>query len=218
MNTNIKTLLSNFISPLSCAVCGRPLKTGLFCDRCGMTVSKNTLDSKFYRSDCFAYFFYTNKVANFINAFKERRKLSYAADLAKLMAPHLKKTVKRLNPSFIVPVPDFGEIGASLEIPTTELLCQELSKQLGIRYSGKILRKIKRTEQQKNLNARDRAANLTGAFEVPKKYKNRVRRRTIFLVDDVSTTGATLAECKTALYTAGAAKVFCITVAKTMKF
>jgi predicted amidophosphoribosyltransferase len=63
--------------------------------------------------------------------------------------------------------------------------------------------------------ARDaRRANVDGAFRVARAAL--VHGRTIALVDDVSTTGATLRACRAALVAAGARRVTSVVLARTM--
>jgi phosphoribosylpyrophosphate synthetase len=56
---------------------------------------------------------------------------------------------------------------------------------------------------------------LRGAFAV--KYPERVRGRSVLIVDDVMTTGATASECAQVLLRAGASQVFVVTVARAIK-
>ena len=56
--------------------------------------------------------------------------------------------------------------------------------------------------------------NVAGAFTINAKYKDRLAGRTIILVDDVYTTGATVGACSKTLKRAGAAQVEIVTVAR----
>lgn len=70
------------------------------------------------------------------------------------------------------------------------------------------------TIAQFDLDRRHRAANVAGAFAVTPAQAAAVRGRWILLIDDVLTTGATLAACAMALERAGAAAVSAVTVAR----
>jgi ComF family protein len=76
------------------------------------------------------------------------------------------------------------------------------------------LTRARRTIAQFDLDRRDRARNVRDAFVVDPRATAAVRGRWILLVDDVVTTGATLAACATALESAGAYAVSAITVAR----
>jgi ComF family protein len=73
------------------------------------------------------------------------------------------------------------------------------------------LARTRRTKQQARLGARARAENLAGAFRATDAAL--VRGRTVALVDDVATTGATLAAGAHALRSAGAQRVVAWTIA-----
>lgn len=73
-----------------------------------------------------------------------------------------------------------------------------------------VLRRARATIAQFDLDRGDRAANVAGAFVAD----GPVRDRWVLLIDDVVTTGATLAACATALEAAGALGVSAIAVAR----
>jgi predicted amidophosphoribosyltransferase len=76
-----------------------------------------------------------------------------------------------------------------------------------------VLAQRRRVADQAGLSSAQRAANLSGAFRVA----SRVRWAVCVLVDDVVTTGATLAEAARALGAAGAAVPLAVTVAATRR-
>lgn len=71
------------------------------------------------------------------------------------------------------------------------------------------------TAEQASLDRAQRLANLRSAFGVPAAARPRLRGRRVALVDDVMTTGATVAACARALISAGAAEVLVYAVART---
>ena len=94
-----------------------------------------------------------------------------------------------------------------------ELIARHAADDLGIPFLP-LLRRSRATIAQFDLDRRDRARNVRGAFEVRSAERDHVRDRWVLLVDDVVTTGSTLAACATALYDAGAFGVSAVTVAK----
>lgn len=70
------------------------------------------------------------------------------------------------------------------------------------------------TPPQQGRPATDRAANVAGAFAVPRPAV--VRGRRILLLDDVTTTGATLAACRGSLQAAGAAAIGALALMRTL--
>lgn len=89
----------------------------------------------------------------------------------------------------------------------------------GLRHDGvptrvvPVLRQARRVRDQAGLTAQDRQVNLAGAFAV--RTPGAVAGRDCLLVDDVATTGATLAEAARALAAAGARVVGAAVVAVT---
>lgn len=88
-------------------------------------------------------------------------------------------------------------------------LARGIARELGVPENPRALRKRRRTRPQKSLVLRERLENLRGAFEPAARIAGRV-----LLVDDVLTTGATLAECADALRRAGATSVETAVVAR----
>lgn len=70
-----------------------------------------------------------------------------------------------------------------------------------------LIKRIKRTPPLKGGNAKQRHKLLKNAFAINRKYKDSIKGRSIILVDDVYTSGATTNACARALKAAGADKV-----------
>ncbi len=71
--------------------------------------------------------------------------------------------------------------------------------------------------QARSHGAKERKANLKGAFSLPsdsRPFRKELKGKTIWLIDDVATTGATLEECAKVLKKSGARHVFGIVVAR----
>ena len=79
------------------------------------------------------------------------------------------------------------------------------------------LRHVRRVEDQSGLGTAGRRGNLAGALAVKPLWHNVVRGRRCLLVDDVVTTGVTLAEAARALREAGAGGVAGATIAATQR-
>lgn len=97
-----------------------------------------------------------------------------------------------------------------------ELIARELVKhypQTAYQYDG--LYRIRPTLSQGHKNAKDRQRNVSRAFQANPRYS--FENKTILMIDDVFTTGATLNECAKTLYRAGAKEVNCLTLAKVVK-
>lgn len=113
----------------------------------------------------------------------------------------------------VTPVPLHRKEQRSRGFNQAELLATRLAAWLELPMLP-LLTKPYETLPQKELSASRRQGNLLGAFDVPEPAQ--AAGKTVLLVDDVITTGATLDECAKMLKLAGAAEVYAITAAGTV--
>lgn len=92
-------------------------------------------------------------------------------------------------------------------------LALAFAKQVDRPYAPLALHRKRRTPSQNGLSASGRARNVEGAFVVGKD----VVGKTIMMVDDVYTTGATINACAKALLKAGAARVDGVALARVVR-
>lgn len=92
-----------------------------------------------------------------------------------------------------------------------ELIACALARFRPVRVSRALIR-ARRTESQTHLSARDRRRNVRDAFAVTSDLS--VRNAVLVMVDDVTTTGATIRECALTLLDHGVREVRAITVAR----
>lgn len=95
------------------------------------------------------------------------------------------------------------------------LLVKELSQQTKIPYARRVLRKSKLTPPQVRLSGEERERGVKNSFYVSKGEE--VRGKSILLIDDVYTTGATVNECARVLLKTGAERVDVLTLAHAIK-
>jgi ComF family protein len=93
------------------------------------------------------------------------------------------------------------------------LIAAEISAAMNIPVADDLIVKTRRTSQQKLLSGTERRVNLINAFSVINKGK--IKGRNIILVDDICTTGSTLAEISSLLKANGASSVYCACCCKT---
>ncbi len=97
------------------------------------------------------------------------------------------------------------------------LLARGLASETGLRCEPELLIRNRATPSQGNRSADERHKNVRDAFQVnPRRLKN-LANKTIVLVDDVYTTGATVNECARVLKKAGAAAVHVLTVTRVVR-
>ena len=93
----------------------------------------------------------------------------------------------------------------------TKIIAQAINKP----HNMTNLVRIKNTASQGNKNYRMRVKNVKGAFAI--KNKELIKDKTILIVDDVHTTGATLTEISKILLKAGAKQIYAVCYAKVIK-
>lgn len=98
------------------------------------------------------------------------------------------------------------------------LLAQNLSRANAIAYDPFLLTRTRHTPSQGDMtSAKARRRNVRGAFAVPDARKHRLTGKSVLLVDDVFTTGATLNACAKALKAAGASRVNVLALARVVR-
>jgi competence protein ComFC len=169
----------------------------------------------------YALFDYRDEVVrHMIWALKYRRNRQIAKTFAILLYDFLIEEFSDLNvysdfdKPLLIPIPLFKKRFRERGFNQNELLAKELCKinenSLCILNTA-ILQKIKNTPHQTNLRRHKRLKNIIGAFSI--KNPEKIKNRNIVLLDDVTTTGATLAEARKVLLKAGAKKVISVAVA-----
>jgi ComF family protein len=118
---------------------------------------------------------------------------------------------------FLIPVPLHYYRLLKRRYNQSALLAQALAKASGVPCLPDALLRARATPSQGPLGLRARSRNVRGAFAVPPRRAARLAGRTLVIIDDVYTTGATTRECARALLKAGAAKVHVLTVARTVR-
>ena len=92
-----------------------------------------------------------------------------------------------------------------------ELIAQAVAKELGVAPVS-VLKKVRHNRPQSRLkDAAARRANVLGVYRVTDPAA--IAGKSVLLLDDILTTGATVSECARTLLTAGAKEVICATVA-----
>jgi ComF family protein len=98
------------------------------------------------------------------------------------------------------------------------LLAQGLGATSGRPVWVDALVRTRPTPTQGHRNCKERQSNVKGAFALNPQFRERIKDKTVVLVDDVLTTGATLNECSQTLLNAGAKNVKVMTLARVQGF
>ncbi|MBP0573342.1 ComF family protein, partial [Mycobacterium tuberculosis] len=113
----------------------------------------------------------------------------------------------RSGADLIVPVPLHPRRLLWRRFNQSALIGAVVADEIGVPLDAVALVRVRATAPQVGLKGTERADNVAGAFQVPAGAIERVAGRSILLVDDVITTGATASAAARALKRAGAARV-----------
>ena len=185
---------------------------GLMCSECRL------VPPQFTRA--VAYGVFGDEMREMIHLLKYERVRSMARPVgSRLAAAILMLEGSAANPLMVVPVPLHPQKekarGYNQALLLAEAALRELRRthpQWGFRLKNDILRRVRDTASQYSLTARQRRANLLGAFTVVEGAP--IVGREVLLVDDIYTTGATARECARVLRRAGASKVWVATATR----
>jgi ComF family protein len=143
---------------------------------------------------------------------KYGRKVALARTMARYMEPL--RGEWGCN-SIIVPVPLHRWRLWSRGFNQSVLVARELSTAWGITAGNRLLRRVRRTQPLKGMNHAQRRKAVAGAFAVTDA--DRIKGRTVILIDDVLTSGSTAEACATVLWRAGASRVELICWARVVR-
>ena len=232
--------------PRPCEVCGRPsdrpgrhvcadclnrlpfLPTDGCCRRCGRDAPG--LDGEFLCEDCRATKPHFDRAASalrfegcareMVNAFKFRNHLWLRADFADWLEAVARTRFRVEQIDVVMPMPATFAHRLDRGYNQCVYLARPLAKRLGLRFDSRALRRVGSPRRQGGLDEEDRRKNVVGTFEVrrPLSFCGVASTKpTVLLVDDIMTTGSTLSECARMLKDAGAGRVWCLTLAHSLR-
>ena len=193
-----------------CSRCARAVSPRLsLCPRCGLPAA----NTRFACGRCLqkappwqrliAVNDYVAPLSTLVKTWKFRAKPELALALARLLLLRLRQSASWDKPDTIIAVPLWRHRHWRRGYNQADVLCRPLARWLNIRYQPEALRRTRPTATQHQLSARLRKQNLKNAF----RLEFPVAGLHIALVDDVVTTGSTVAELSRLLLQNGAASV-----------
>ncbi len=120
----------------------------------------------------------------------------------------------RVKDSVLVPVPLHWKRMIKRGFNQAELLASRVAYRHNIRIDQRLLARTRPTATQHQLGKHERKQNVAGAFQANRKHTEGSH---VILVDDLLTSGATLASCASTLIDNGALSVSAITLAYATK-
>ncbi|HEY6171931.1 MAG TPA: ComF family protein [Candidatus Kapabacteria bacterium] len=129
-------------------------------------------------------------------------------NLAVITGRELTARLTKMEYDVIVPIPLHGTRLGERGYNQSEKLAEGISSVLNIPIAKKhLVKRTRQTPSQTGLTLEERQKNMEGAFALTDKGKEALREKRILLVDDVMTTGATMASATEALIKAEPTKV-----------
>jgi len=194
----------NFITLPYCNICGFPFEfsiEGQFsCAKCIVLPPKYDMSRSLFKFD--------QNSKNLVHAFKYSDQTNNAKMFAKLLLARYQTEIQ--NVDLVVPVPMHRWKRVFRNYNPAQILALELAKFMAKPMIPDVLIKKKWTISQIGLSKSKRSKNLNGSIKLGDKHS--VNGKTILLVDDVKTTGATSNLCSQVLKNAGAASVTLVTI------
>ena len=190
------------IEPPICPKCGRPQPSGILCSSClSWQANIDGIRSPFRFDDA---------VCKAIHELKYQNLRAIAVPLAELLSEYL--AASPVPADVLIPVPLHPRRRRERGYNQSELLARELGKLSRLPIATDCLIRERDTPPQaRTSSVEERRRNIAKAFVC---LDNRIRSKRVLVIDDVSTSGATLDAAAAALKSVGASSVWGLTVAR----
>jgi len=204
------------ISHPLCNWCGRPFPDAAGDDHtCGVCLSRPPRFTAARAWACYPREEITDDpVRQVVHKFKYGRKVSLGKPLGRLMALGCREFLDGCRFDLIVPVPLHPKRLRWRAFNQSLLLAREIGRAYRVPADPFVLRRDRPTPPQTQLPEDERRRNVRGVFSL--NPDRPVEGKSILLVDDVYTSGATVNECSRVLKRARASEVFVVTLARAV--
>lgn len=210
-----------------CGACWRetPFVTGLVCDQCGVPLPGEDHGESIRCDDCLtiarpwaqgrAALLYRDNARRIVLSLKHGDR----QDLARPAAAWLMRAaVPMLTPGMVVaPIPLHWFRLLKRRYNQAALLSSALAKLASLEHCPDLLLRRRNTGSQEGKDRDGRFRNMHDSIAANKRHVRRLEGRHVLLVDDVMTSGATLAAASEACIAAGAAAVSIVVLARVAK-
>ena len=207
--------LLDFIYPPACVLCDRRMENaGFFCPDChgGLLGSMDPsaqsgredfhhLKGEIFFDRVFVGWAYSSEIEELVHRVKYQRGVKLARTLGRMVGEALAPVFRGWEEVILIPVPLHKTRLRERGYNQSDLLCRGVMDVIPAEIRTDVLVRSKYTATQTKLNAEEREKNVGDAFAV-RRFRGLEGRRVI-VVDDVSTTGATLNSCARCLRAAG---------------
>lgn len=192
-----------YIVEPACKKCGKQLldEQAEYCLDCSR--------KKHYYKQGKAVFSYQKGMRTSMYRFKYAGRREYAAFYARTAKEQLENWVLRTGIEVVIPIPMYRRKQRKRGYNQAEVFARALGEEIELPVATKLVKRVKNTIPQKELNDRQRKDNLKGAFQLE---TNIVKYKKILLVDDIYTTGSTIDAVAKCFLEAGIEEVYFMTV------
>ena len=173
--------------------------------------------SKFHFSQAVCINNYGGLMQELVIRMKGRKDECLAMQLGTLLGYEMERLDLIEQVDVMAPVPTHWMKKFRNGFQASELICQRASKITGIPQVNALMKATRPTEKQGMLSDLQRLDNVKGAFAFNPFFAEKIKGKTVALIDDVMTSGATANQCAKALKKAGAANVVVAVVARGAK-
>ncbi len=186
-----------------CRLCGQPLEIS------GDVICKDCKNHSLHLTALRSCAFYGGPLQNAIKRLKYKGDLALGDALSRPLIDLLRETGWEID--LVTPVPIGVARQAQRGYNQAALLALPIALKYKLPYRPAAIEKIRATRSQVGLSLFERRENVKGAFRARPEL---VKGKRVLLVDDVTTSGATIDACGKTLFDAGALQVFGITLAR----
>ena len=148
-----------------------------------------------------------------INGFKFQHQLWLRDDFVDGLEAVARVRLKVEEIDLVLPMPSTFLHRLDRGYNPCDYLARALARRLKKPYSPRLLSRVNSPKRQRGLSEEERRMNVIGTFGVLRPRA--IAGKTVMVVDDIMTTGSTLSECAAELKRAGAARGWCVTLARS---
>ena len=217
LKNTIQYIYNNFLDMIykkKCLICGCSKTDDLLCKTCLKDVQfLSCFAHKIYEKiPIYSATIYDKNIKSLIQMLKFKHKKSASKPLTNILFSYFKKL--NLKDDFIIIYPpSFFIKSAQRGYNHMFLIAKEFSKLTGFKVNNKIIIKIKPTKPQ--YKAKDRRKNIKGSFKINQKELSKLKNKKLLLIDDITTSGATLEEIINCFLKLNFDNITCLTISKT---
>ena len=214
---SLQRKLLDMLFPPRCVFCNEILPAGYcICEKCDDKIFRlddmqtAKVENESFSGVCTAPYLYEDKIQKLIVDFKFYNKPQYGAFFGEKLAQAICAQYGKIPCDMVTCVPVSKARLKERGYNQSELIAQRTAECLGLPYDKCII-KTRNNAEQHRLHAAERQENVKGVYEAAEN--KHITNKRILLVDDIVTTGFTLAECAAVLMRHGAKTVLCAAVA-----